>query len=249
MGDMDLLAGRPDDWEEEWSDTTRALAFSDGVFAIIITLLVLDLHLPRVPAGRLLAGLLGQWPAYLAYLASYAYVAVIWLNHKHAFLRIRAMDRGLHWANLGLLFWTALLPFPTAVLSAALTRGNPADERTAVAFYALIGALLCGSFLTLFRYLSHHPRLLHRHVDPDFYHDEATRAWAGILGYAVAGFLGHQVAPEIAVAIFLALPIFYALTSHGLYELSIVMRRRPARGRLHAGSHHARHAGADSTSS
>ena len=75
------------------------------------------------------------------------------------FDRIRLIDHGLHWANLGLLFTTALLPFPTVVISDAIQRGNAGRRGTAVGLYALIGALLCVSWLVFFRYLSHHPSL------------------------------------------------------------------------------------------
>ena len=112
------------------SDTSRVEAFSDGVFAIVITLLVLDLRSPAVPPGQLLAGLLAQWPVYLAFVTSFMYVGVVWLNHHAAFDRIRRIDRGLHWANLGILFTTTLLPFPTAVISKAIQAGDPADART-----------------------------------------------------------------------------------------------------------------------
>ncbi|MEV2237910.1 TMEM175 family protein, partial [Micromonospora sp. NPDC049891] len=90
---------RPTDDLGTRSDTSRAIAFSDAVLAIIITLLVVDLRVPEVPPGRLLFGLLEQWPGYAAYLASYAYVAVVWLNHKSTFNRIKESDRGLHWVN------------------------------------------------------------------------------------------------------------------------------------------------------
>src|SRR5579884_2636694 len=125
------------------ADTGRAVAFSDAIFAIVITLLVLDLRPPNSEPGRMLFGLLQQWPIYLAYLISYLYVGVIWTNHKAAFRRIQAVDRGLHWANLGVLFSTALIPFPTAVLSKAMQNKSLADERTAAGLYALIGVLLC----------------------------------------------------------------------------------------------------------
>ncbi|MGC5022929.1 TMEM175 family protein [Micromonospora sp. DT47] len=78
------------------SDTGRAIGFSDAVFAIIITLLMLDLRTPEVPPGGLLHALLTRWPVYLAYVTSYLYVAVNWLNHKGTFHRIRCTDRGLH---------------------------------------------------------------------------------------------------------------------------------------------------------
>src|SRR3954447_22205425 len=82
------------------SDPGRAVAFSDAIIAIVITLLVLDLRPPDTKSGELLAGLLAEWPTYLAYAASYVYLAVIWMNHKAAFTRIREMDIGLQWANL-----------------------------------------------------------------------------------------------------------------------------------------------------
>lgn len=208
------------------TDTRRAESFADAVFAIVITLMVLELPPPEVPPGQLLAGLLHRWPSYLAYVTSYLYIAVIWLNHKHAFVRIRSMNRGLHWANLGILFTTALLPFATAVLSNAVREGHPADERTAVALYSLVGTLLCGTWVVFFRYLSHHPTLLDEGVPAEFFIQETTRAWLGVILYAAAGAFGYLLAPVIALVLFLAVPTFYAITSHGLYELGIVLRRR-----------------------
>lgn len=79
------------------SDTGRVEAFSDGVFAIVVTLLVLDLKEPEHAPGELLDGLARQWPAYLGYFASFLYVAVIWLNHHQAFVAIRRVDKGCTW--------------------------------------------------------------------------------------------------------------------------------------------------------
>ena len=198
------------------SGTVRAEAFSDGVLAIVITLLILDLRPPHAPPGQLLHSLLEQWPVYAAYVASYLYVAVVWMNHKAVFGHIRAMDPGLHWANLIVLFATALLPFPTAVMSNALTVGDLRDERTAVAFYALVGTFLCASWLLLFWYLHRHRELTKEHVGERFFAHEAARAWAGVFLYAIAGALGYVASPNVALAIFVALPIFYGFTSHGL---------------------------------
>lgn len=207
------------------ADTGRAVAFSDAVFAIIITLLVLDLRPPDVEPGRLLSGLLQQWPTYLAYVISYLYIGVVWTNHKAAFRRIRWIDRGLHWANLGVLFTTALLPFPTAVISKTMQHGNLADERTAVGFYALIGALLCTSWLFFFHYLSRHPELVEKNIPADFFPAERKRALTGVAAYSVAGVLGYLLTPTTALGIFLILPIFYGLTSEGLYELPALAQR------------------------
>lgn len=105
------------------TDTSRAVAFSDGVLAIVITLLVLDLQPPEHEPGQLLAALLDQWPTYLAYLTSFLYVGVIWLDHKAAFNRISELDRGLQWANLAILLirsrWPASSPSPSSTASPA----------------------------------------------------------------------------------------------------------------------------------
>jgi uncharacterized membrane protein len=176
---MKIKLNHPQDRRAERADTRRAEAFSDSVLAIIITLLVLDLRAPDVPPGQMHSALLQQWPTYVAYVTSYLYVGVVWTNHKAAFRRIRFVDRGLHWANLGILFTTALLPFPTAVIAKAMQHGNLADERMAVGLYAMIGSLLCASWLAFFHYLGRHPYLVKEDVHERFFPAEQTRALAG----------------------------------------------------------------------
>lgn len=223
---------RPTDDIGARSDTSRAVAFSDAVFAIIITLLVLDLRVPDVPPGHLLSGLLEQWPGYAAYFASYAYVAVVWLNHKGAFNRVKESDRGLHWVNLIVLFSTALLPFPTAVVSDALQKHNQQDQRVAVAFYALIGALLCASWLAFFHYLARRKDLLREAVSERHFPAERVRALVGLILYLAAGLIGYLVAPVAGLVIFVVLPVFYAVTSAGLYQVPLIRRiaHRPRSG-------------------
>lgn len=128
--------------------------------------LVLDLRTPEVPPGGLLHALLTRWPGYLAYVTSYLYVAVNWLNHKSTFHRIRCTDCALHWANLGVLFSVALLPFATAVVSQAVKAGDRFDEGVAVALYGLVGVVLSAAWLWLYHYLSPHGKQLQRHVTP-----------------------------------------------------------------------------------
>jgi len=196
------------------SDTRRVEAFSDGVFAIAITLLVLDLHVPAFDPGRLLHDLGHLWGAYIAYVSSFLYIGVIWLNHHNAFTRIHRIDFGLQWANLGLLFTTALLPFPTAVLSAALQSGATSDRRIAVVLYALVAGAMTATWLGLFHHLSHHPELTDGEDGAAFFGGERRRAWLGLGAYGVAACAG-LVYPVAALPFFLVLPIFYALTSEG----------------------------------
>ncbi|MBF9066455.1 TMEM175 family protein [Streptacidiphilus fuscans] len=199
------------------SETARAEAFSDGVFAIAVTILVLGLANPAHRPGGLGRALLLQWPSYLGYLASFSYVAVIWLNHHQAFVRIRAMDRGLHAANLLLLLTTAALAFPTAVVSAALQSSlSGSDARVAVALYAGIAAAMCGSWIVLYSHLHRHPELLDPAVEPTYVTHGRLRSWAGAVAYLLAGVAGVVVSPAIALLVFVTLPIFYFVTSEGL---------------------------------
>jgi uncharacterized membrane protein len=216
------------------ADTVRVEAFSDGVFAIVITLLVIDLRVPDVPPGGLRSGIVEQWPAYLAYVTSFLAVGVVWLNHHAMFRRIRLVDRTLHWANLAILFTTALLPFPTAVVSHAIRAGNRADGRTAISLYALVGALMCASWVAFFQYLARHPRLVEAEVDHDFFGRQRLRFAIGSALYIGAGVLGSLLATPVALAIFLLVPILYGVTSHRLDELPAVVRRRTPRRRLGA---------------
>jgi uncharacterized membrane protein len=89
----------------------RLLAFTDGVMAVIITIMVLELKVPSDPS---LAALAGQAPVFLSYVLSFVYVAIYWNNHHHFFHLVRHVDGLLLWANLHLLFWLSLIPFTTA---------------------------------------------------------------------------------------------------------------------------------------
>jgi uncharacterized membrane protein len=200
------------------SDTGRLEAFSDGVFSVTITLLLYEVARPEYEPGHLLQRLLSQWPTYVAFLASFLYAGVIWLNHRAVFARVRFSDLQLHWANLLLLLTSALIPFPTAVISRALVGGDLFDARIAVALYALIGGAMCLTWLYLFHVLCIHPHLLERGVEPTFFPKERVRAVIGVALYAAAGVLGSTVSPMLALTIFLALPFFYGITSEGLTE-------------------------------
>lgn len=100
------------------SETARIEAFSDGVFAIAITLLILDLHVPQPGSSRLAPALVHQWPTYLAFVISFAFIGIMWVNHHRLFNHIRRSDNRLMFLNLLLLFGVSVVPFPTALLAA-----------------------------------------------------------------------------------------------------------------------------------
>ena len=100
------------------SETGRVEAFSDGVFAIAITLLILDVHVPAPSSGPLRSALLRQWPTYIAFLISFAFIGIMWVNHHRLFNHIRRSDNTLMFLNLLLLLGVCVVPFPTALLAA-----------------------------------------------------------------------------------------------------------------------------------
>jgi len=117
-------------------ETGRVEAFSDGVFAIAITLLVLEFKVPHLPAGAngrdLFLALLKLWPSMIAFLGSFVAILVMWINHHGLFRMIHKIDSPFLFANGFMLLMVTFVPFPTAVLAEYL--GTP-GERVAAAFY------------------------------------------------------------------------------------------------------------------
>src|ERR1700761_277819 len=97
--------------------TNRLEAFSDGVFAIANTLLVLDIHVPEPGSGRLGHELLAQWPSYAAYVITFITIGIIWINHHAAFGRLRSVDHSILFLNLALLLTVSVLPFTTRLMA------------------------------------------------------------------------------------------------------------------------------------
>jgi uncharacterized membrane protein len=117
---------------DRWG-TGRIEAFSDGVFAIAITLLILEVSVPEAAFGNLWRGILDQWPSYLAYATSFITIGGLWMVHHGIFRRLQYANTGIMRINLALLMAVSFLPFPTKLLAEAI-RDTDA-ERAAVIFY------------------------------------------------------------------------------------------------------------------
>jgi uncharacterized membrane protein len=185
--------------------TSRIEAFSDGVFAIAITLLILEIRVP-VGAGNDLWHALGQlWPNYVAYLVSFLTIGIIWVNHHAQFVRIVRSDRALLFWNLNLLLWVSFLPFPTAVLARYL--GSGSGESAASAFYAAVLLLMSLSFYGVWRHASR-AGLLAEGLSPGQLRSLRLRNVFGHFAYGVAVLLAF-VSPPVSLAVCAGVALFY----------------------------------------
>jgi uncharacterized membrane protein len=190
------------------SQTARLEAFSDGVFAIAVTLLILEIHVPaREHAETLGHELLRIWPSYLGYLTSFLTIGVMWINHHHVFELIARVDRTMLLLNTLLLMLIAFVPFPTAVLAQFIETGG---ARSAAVLYGATLTLTAMTYFAWWRYASAGRRLIGDEV-PDEVVDDITRAYLpGTLLYAGAALLAF-LQPWVSAAAYLAIAVFYAL--------------------------------------
>jgi uncharacterized membrane protein len=188
------------------TETGRVEAFSDGMFAIAITLLILEVKVPTPAPGHLADALLRQWPSYLAFLLSFFYIGVMWMNHHRMFTHIRRSNDTLLVLNLLLLLGVTAVPFPTAVLASSL--GTP-DQKTATVFYNAVYVVIAIFFNVLWRYAVRH-ELLDRNLAASA--NMISRQYAvGPLMYLVCLVLAFvdvrfSLAVNVALAIYFALP-------------------------------------------
>jgi uncharacterized membrane protein len=191
-------------------DTSRLVAFSDGVFAITITLLVLEIT-PPSDDKNLLHGLLALWPSYLAYAVTFLFIGQVWVNHHVMFDHIRAADRTVLLLNTLLLMVVAFLPFATSVLADALRSGH--GQRTAVVFYGIAFDVTALTFNAVWQYACRH-RLLSQALDSAGA-TAISRRFQLALAWLAAGALLGAVLPVLGVAVIAAFNAFYWLPIRG----------------------------------
>ncbi|MFF9814980.1 TMEM175 family protein [Streptomyces sp. NPDC014006] len=190
--------------------TARLEAFSDGVFAIAITLLVLDLRVPEPDAlhGESLAHALAhQWPSYFAYLVSFLVIGIIWINHHAVCGLARRVDRRTLFANLFLLLAVSVIPFPTRLLATYLTASG-SDAHTAAAIYAATMVVMGIAFSLLLLSFTRDARVLRAPVAPADLRAALRRFGAGGLGYLATVALAY-VSPVAMLASHALLAVYY----------------------------------------
>jgi uncharacterized membrane protein len=214
-------AGHEAEGPPRW-ETNRVEAFSDGVLAIAITLLVLEIKVDPSEFDHLGRALLDEWPAYLAYVTSFLTVGSVWIAHHGLFVRLRYIDPVLLRINLFLLLVAAFLPFPTAVLAEALDSSHDA-ERTAVAFYGGTAVVIELLLQAGARYAASKPGLWIGTPEdaPARLRDRSWRSAASTVGYAVAILAGIFIFPKLAAVGYLAVAVRGVLVVGGEGRLGL----------------------------
>lgn len=204
---------------EQDKETARIEAFSDGVIAIIITLLVFSLQRPSdevVAEIGLVQALLSQWPTYLAVSISFFFILVMWINHHRLFTAIRRVDNNLLLLNGLLLFGISVMPFVTALMSAYLQ--NYQLETIAMIVYSGWSLMVARFFNLLWRYVSYQNRLFSPRTDPSLVAFISRQYAFGPILYLGAVLLA-LIHPFLSIAANVALAIFFALPNRAVNQL------------------------------
>jgi uncharacterized membrane protein len=171
--------------EVGYFETTRLEAFSDGVFAIAITLLVFGIKVPPAgPGGDLVRSLTALWPSYLGYGISFVTLGIMWANHHAIFAYIRRCDRYFLLIHVFFLMCIAFLPFPTAVLAEHLP--DPTSRRVAVAFYSATLVVIALAYNAVWWYAVAGRRLVDPRADSAAIRTISRRYLLGPVSYAVS---------------------------------------------------------------
>jgi uncharacterized membrane protein len=185
-------------------DPGRVLALTDGVFAIIMTLLVLEIHVPQLAAGESLstAFLLEVWPTIVVFVISFVLTGLYWVGHRDMFNLVRGVDRGLIWLNILYMLPVALVPAAAALLSAY------SRDALALRLYGLLLLLISLMRLVLWQYIGTHPHLLIEYVPPRTLwtgtFTQVTLILVFLIAILVAGF-----APYLSFGIYAGVPLLY----------------------------------------
>lgn len=196
--------------ENSEKDSGRLEAFSDGVFAIAITLLGLEMKVPsEIAAGKSGLGraLLDQWPVYTSFLTSFFIILVIWRAHHELFKLIIGVNRALFFANGLLLCAVTVIPFTTELVAEYIDTTN---SNVAAMVYTLVSFPVGFGFVALLRVLVHCPVVRKQGVEVKRLRAWNRRMWITSV-FFVSGFLLSFISPHISLCIILAAALYWSL--------------------------------------
>jgi len=194
-------------------ETTRIEGFSDGVFSIAVTLLVLDLHAPAnttfTTCDEFLRFLRSQWPTYFAFTLSFLSIFILWVNHHKIFKQIYVRNTAITFANGLILFFVSAVSYPTALLSKYY---NSPLENIVVALYTGLFTLINLSYILLWYCAARNKNLLIPNITDATINKLSKNYWYGLLVYGIAFALSF-IQPVISLFLCGSLLIFWALSS------------------------------------
>jgi uncharacterized membrane protein len=212
-------------------DTARVEAFSDAVFAIAITLLVLEIKVVPSEFEHLKKALAHEWPQYLAYVTSFLTIGTVWVAHHNLYGRLQCIDAPMMRLNLLLLMATAFLPFPTGLLAETL-RSTDEASRTAVGLYGLTVLVIDMLLEASVRHAARHPELARVDITegpaPPLSEARSWRPSPSAVVYALAILVGIFVFPKLAAAAYLAVAVRGLVMLHS--DTGVSLRVLRARG-------------------
>jgi uncharacterized membrane protein len=188
-------------------EKARLEAFSDGVFAVAITLLALDLAVAGPGHGSLAHQLGDRWPSYAAYVVSFFVIGITWVNHHGLFKSLATTDRFLLFLNLSLLLFIVAIPFGTATMAAYLTSGG-SDAHLAAALYAAIFEGMALAFSAIFLWSIRVDERRHEPLPTGAARVALARFAIGSLVYVIAIAVAF-VSPPATLAIIAAVALYY----------------------------------------
>lgn len=205
------MTGEQDQSYERLHDPSRVLALSDGVFAIILTLLVLELHVPELTGNESLVHAIREVrPSFIAFAISFVVVAIAWAGHRDLFSLIRRTDRALVWINIVYLFPLSMLPFGASLIA------RYESDSVALRMYGILLVVISLARMAIWLYATRGPRLLFAPID-------SRSRWVGAAVAALPG-VAYAIAILIARAAPTASLVIYGLVPVG-YFISIALAR------------------------
>ncbi len=186
--------------------TTRIETFSDGVIAIIITILVLELKLPALASGfssqAFYLAMIDIAPKLLAYLFSFIVISIFWVNHHNLLHHLSHTTAGLLWHNNHLLLWLSLIPIPTGFI------GEHPFNKYAIAFYAFVMFMAALSFTLMSRYAMFKGDLMNKTIRAHIRRSLIRRSWVGPSIYGMS-IMASFINTYLAWALIVCVPVYF----------------------------------------
>jgi TMEM175 potassium channel family protein len=209
--------------EQTNDDTGRLETFADGVMAIAITLLILEVSVPRVPGRSLPGALAHQWPSYVGFVVSFLTIGIIWVNHHHMFKLIARTTHAFLMLNVVFLMMICIIPWPTALV-ADFAR-DPDGRSVAAAVYGGVMTGVAIMFNVVWRYAAADHRLLVPGIDDESLAKMKRNYLVGPIVYGAATIIAF-IEPYVSLGIYAALAVYWLLPGTGP-RAEVLTRERP----------------------